>query len=197
MSVASILIVVAGAGAVAAVVSSVLVSPAAVVAATLGAVALRIGYGEVVQTRLETARQSADQARSFLEASAEHHREHRAFAAVMGDRLRERDRALVELDGSVRSANRRADDAQSRLIRESRRADEVQRCLASLLDEVFGTADADADRDGDHRSLRPLAIAGREGGRADLPSVVDLLRWEEKGQSPSPGTAASRPGAVA
>lgn len=193
VSVATALLVLAAACVAAAVLSSVLVSAAALFAVFVGAVAAGIVYGEVLQTRLELACQSAARARSFREESARRHGEHQAFAIAMAGRLRERDRTIVELVASVRSANRRAGDAESRVSRETRRADEAQRRLASLLDEVFGTSDADGD---DLRFL-PLVRSDREVGRPDYPTVVNLLAWEEKAQSLQSGAEDPHSGAVA
>lgn len=127
-----------------AVLLSVVVGPAAVLGLLAGATAVRIMYGEVVQTRREAARRRATQARSFRAALATNHAEHQAYSAMMADRLTDRDRTIAELSDTVRGAGRRADEAEMRVRRESRRANEAQERLAALLDEVFGTADADA-----------------------------------------------------
>ncbi len=150
---------------------SELLAPAAVLAAIVGAAATRIMYAEVVQTRVEAARQRVEHARSFQATMDRHHADHRVYTALMARRLGERDRAIGELGGTLRLLERRVDDAESRVRREARRANEAQERLAAVLDEVLGTGDADLEAD-----LAEDVLAERR----DLPTVVDLLGWDAK-----------------
>lgn len=166
------------------VVTSTLVRVAAVGSVLLGVVAARIIFSEVVQTRREASRDRAKQARDFRETITRSHADHLAYSATMTGRLSQRDQRIGELDATVRLAELRADDAEGRVRREARRANEAQERLAAVLDEVLGTTeyDVDADRAAAARpatSPGPAAVAEV----ADLPTIVDLLGWDEKAKA--------------
>lgn len=162
--VATGLLVAAGLAVIVSVVTGVWVSAAAVAAVVVGAAVARIGHTEVVQTRRDAAAARAGQARAFGADFTRILREQRAFAAAMTARLAQRDRAVIELTGTVRIAERRADAAETRVKREARRAQEVQERLSVLLDEV----------------LAQSPVATVEAEMSDLPTIVDLLAWEER-----------------
>jgi hypothetical protein len=159
------------AGAVALVVPTVLtgrgVSTAAVVSLLAGVVASRIVYAEVVQTRAQASRDRAEQARAFEATITRNLSEHAEFTTLMASRLRERDGTIRELHGTIRLAERRAEDAESRVRRESRRANEAQHRLSVLLDEVAA-----------HQAA--IAETASTEELAELPTIVDLLAWEER-----------------
>ena len=168
------------AGSAALVVSSVLVatavSAAAVISMLAGAAAARMMYAEVVQSRREASRDRAAQARAFGSALDETYAEHAAFTAKLSAQLAAQRHTMNELDAIVRIANRRTDEAHARADGAQARADEAQGRLSALLDEVLGPQIT---------PLRPAQIARPD----DLPAVVDLLAWEERGQasvSPAP-----------
>ncbi len=141
---------------------------AAVLALLAGAAATRIVYTEVVQTRARAARDRAEQARSFEATIGRNLAEHAQFTALMSSRVEERDRTITELHGTIRLADRRADAAETRVVHESRRANEAQRRLSVLLDEVAA-----------HQAALEADSAADEH-LSDLPTIVDLLAWEEK-----------------
>jgi hypothetical protein len=181
-----------------AVVTSTLVAPAAVLALLAGAGATRIMYTEVTQTRWLAARERAEQARSFQAAMDRHHVDQVTYTELMTRRLSARDRAIGELNGTVRLLERRVDEAETRVRREARRANDAQERLAAVLDEVLGTGGLDGDVVDGERGLVSVAggAAGGAGGaggapgaaggvdlmpdRAELPTVVDLLGWDAK-----------------
>jgi len=154
VSVAVALLAVVAVGVAVAVVTATLVAAAAVLSVAAGAVAARIVYSEVLQTRRDSARACAEQARSFAEAMAASHDERMAFTDLMSARVLERDLTVSRLSSALRIAERRADDAEShteeasgRARQEARRAEQTRQQLGSLLDEVFGTAIVDEDFD--------------------------------------------------
>lgn len=170
------------------VVVSTAVSTAAVISMLAGAAAARMTYAEVVQSRRESSRARAAQARAFGAALGETYAEHAAFTATLAAQLDARSREMTERDDMVRIANRRADkaharadgaqaradEAQARVDRESDRADresvradEAQGRLSGLLDEVL------------RPQVTPLRTA-QITKPDDLPAVVDLLAWEER-----------------
>lgn len=154
------------------VVSSVVTGTGAAVAAVVGLVAgvlaCRIVYAEVVQTRAQAARDRAEQARAFEATITRNLAEHADFTALVSRRVEERDRTITELHGTIRLAERRADDAETRVLRESRRANDAQRRLSVLLDEVAA-----------HQAALEAEAAATDQ-LSDLPTIVDLLAWEEK-----------------
>jgi TolA-binding protein len=153
------------------------VSVAAVVALLAGLVASRIVYAEVVQTRAHASRDRVEQARAFEAAITRNLSEHAEFTTLMSGRLRERDGTIRELQGTLRLAERRADDAESRVKREARRANEAQHRLSVLLDEVAAhqaALQAAVHTDGD------TTEAASTEELSELPTIVDLLAWEER-----------------
>ncbi|MGI8702621.1 MAG: hypothetical protein ACR2JU_15725 [Nocardioidaceae bacterium] len=188
VSVAVTLVVLSALGVASALATSHVLGAAAVLCVVCGVVALRIAYAEIVSTRGCAARDKAEQARAFGAAQTATHADHRAYASAMSDRIAERDRAIElrdrairELkstitlaDGRAEEAIRRAETADGRLSVEVARADLAEARLSELLDEV----------------LAPPAslVTGGVDDADQLPTVVDLLAWEER---VSDSTAAS------
>ena len=92
--------------------------------------------------------------------------EHTTFTVTMTSRLAEKDQTIRELDGTVRLAERRADIAEERVQREAKRANEAQARLSDLLDDVLAARE-EMDESG-------------EAALQDLPTIVDLLAWEDR-----------------
>ncbi len=159
------LLALAAAAVVAAVLTSTWVSAAAIFSVLAGATSSRIIHTEVIQTRRAAAIERVQLSRDFGLAMAKSHEEHTSFTSTMTSRLAARDQTIVELNGTIRLAERRADEAELRVKHEAKRANDAQERLAALLDEVL-TAQAEA-----------LAGVGIPEA-ADLPTVVDLLAWE-------------------
>jgi hypothetical protein len=171
VTVAVLLVLLAACGVGAALFSAAWVAASAVAASVAGLVSTRIMYAEVVQTRRTHAHERALQARSFGQAIAFTQQEHVAFTQLMTSRLAEKDRTIRELDGTVRLAEARVDEAELHVQREARRAAEAQARLSELLDEVLA-----------HRSAAEAAAesAGEPTESPDLPTIVDLLAWEDR-----------------
>lgn len=167
MSTAAALLTLAAVVVAVAALTSTLLPGAAGLAVAAGAVAARIVYSELLQTRRDSARICAEQARSFQQAIAGSHREHMAFSELMTGRMLERDLAVSRLSSALRVAERRANDAESRAEeagararQEARRAEQARRQLGRLLDEVFGTAIVDEDVDRGRARLTSVQRAG-------------------------------------
>lgn len=182
LTVACSLLVLTGVLVAAAVVTSTLVSAAAVLAVVVGAVAARIGYAEVISTRQLAAIDRATQSRAFGALLAEKQGEHTAFARAMTRKVQGQQRTITGLEGTVRLAERRADEAETRVQTEARRAREAQERLSSLLDEVLMHQPLSVVPDGSGSS------DGKRGSAfdsADLPTVIDLLAWEDQANGAS------------
>jgi hypothetical protein len=161
-----------GAGAVlAALALSAAAGAAAMLAALTGLVGVRIMHTEVVQNRRYTSRSRADQALAFRHALAGLRSEHARAVSEMTVVLMERDRSIRDLSSRLRVAEDRATTADSRADRESRRADAAQTRLSEVLDAVLAQ----------HVSMtEPDESIDLSDDRRTLPTVVDLLAWEER-----------------
>jgi hypothetical protein len=140
---------------------------AAIAAAVCALGAVRVMYLEVAETRLAHARERARQSRDFQRTLASSQAEQAIFVASMERRMGFKDRAIGELSGTLRLAEARADEAETRARRETRRANEVQVRLADLLDEVLT------------QQTNELSAID-DAHDPDLPTIVDLLAWEER-----------------
>jgi chromosome segregation ATPase len=169
--VATALLLVAAVVVAAAILTSTLVAGAAVLSVLAGALSSRIVWTEVVQTRRDNAIERAEMARDFGVAMTKSLSEHQAYTQNVNARLASKDKTIVELTGTIRLAEKRADEAESRVKREAKRANEAQERLSVLLDEVL-TANADLVEE-------EWASAGIPEA-AELPTIVDLLAWEDR-----------------
>ena len=175
VTVAATVVVLAVCGVAAALLTSTGISVAAGAAALIGIVATRMMYTEIIQTRREHALDRAAQSKSFAEALAFKQSEHTAYVIGMSSRLTERDLTISQLHGTIRLAEARADDAEDRVRRESRRANEAQTRLSALLDEVLAAQAAEVAPD----AVDDIMTID------DLPTIVDLLAWEERQGQPA------------
>ncbi len=185
VTVAVSLVVLSAVGVASALVTSQWLGVAAVLCVVCGAVALRIAYAEIVSTRGCASQDKAEQARAFGAAQSAARTEHRAFSAEMSDRIARRDRvinvqdrAIGELQGTIALADgraeeaiRRAETAEGRVKVEVARADLAEARLSELLDEVLAPPASLA--------TAPLVTTGVDD-TDQLPTVVDLLAWEER-----------------
>jgi hypothetical protein len=174
VSVSALLVAVAAIAVAAAVAFSTAVAASAVFAVVAGAVAARILYSEVLQTRRNASRSRADQALAFSTALARLRAEHAGEVAGWHLNVLERDRSISALVARLRAADERAGTASSRAEREMRRADDAQRRLTEVLDAVLARPDGGRPV-GDEEEDDSLLAERRE-----LPTVVDLLAWEER-----------------
>lgn len=160
----------------AALVASTWVSAAAVFALLAGAISSRIVYAEVTQTRRAAGIDRSTQARDFGAAMTRMYHEHATFTAAMTSRLESHDKTIVELASTIRLAFKRAHDAQARVQIEAERADNVQARLSALLDDVLTS-----------RSDALVGVGVPEA--AGLPTIADLLSWDNRADRDDPVTA--------
>jgi hypothetical protein len=175
ITVAVLLLVVAGLVVLAALLITELVvlAVAAVVALLAGVGAVRLVLDEVVRSRRDAAEDRASQARAYQKMDARRADEHATFATMMTTKLDDATASVGELRGTLRLAERRAELAEQRARHESRRRGELQDRLDAIA--------VDPGRPTDDESG-----AAEGGGDAapywdpDLPTVVDLLGWEDR-----------------
>jgi hypothetical protein len=150
--------------------SPVWLSFSSVFALVCGALASRIVYSELLQSRQEAAADRAAQAQAYKVMFTERAAEHAEFTSTMTERLAARDRSIQELEGTIVLAEARAIEAETRVKRESRRANDAQELVAELQEQLEIRKAEQADE-----------LASWEGWDAE--TVVNLLAWEEKVQA--------------
>ncbi|HEX5770887.1 MAG TPA: hypothetical protein VFY11_07980 [Nocardioidaceae bacterium] len=150
--------------------SPVWLSFSSVFALVCGALASRIIYSELLQSRQEAAADRAAQAQAYKVMFTERAAEHAEFTSTMTERLAARDKSIQELEGTIVLAEARAIEAETRVKRESRRANDAQELVAQLQEQLEIRKAEQADE-----------LASWEGWDAE--TVVNLLAWEEKVQA--------------
>ena len=178
ITVAVLLLVVAGLVVLAALFLAELVAlaGAAVFAFVAGVCAVRLVLTELVRSRRDAAEDRAAQARAYQKLDARRVDEHATFADQITTQLDEATSAVSELRGTLRLAERRSELAEQRARHESRRRSELQHRVDTL------TSAAEADTDAEQSPPEPSD--GTEDAKPqwdpDVPTVVDLLSWEDR-----------------
>lgn len=176
VTVGAALVAVAAGVVLAAVTTSTAVGAAALLAVVAGAAAARVMYAEVVQTRRDTSRSRADQALAFSTALSGLRAQHAEQVAGLTLSVSERDRSIGDLRARIRAAEKQAETQQLRAEQQARRAVEAQTRLASVLDAVLAGPGHEVDLDQPHHSWSDDTVLERR----ELPTVVDMLAWEER-----------------
>lgn len=177
LTVATGLVCLAAGAVLAAVALTTAVAAAATLAAVTGVAAVRILHTEVVQNRRDTARSRADQALAFGHALTGLRAQHSQAVGEMAVGLVQRDRTIRDLNGRLRAAEERTASADTRADREARRADEAQTRLSEVLDAVLAQHVSVSD---------PDEGTDLNDDRRPLPTVVDMLEWEERSTASRP-----------
>ncbi len=153
--------------------SPALLSASSVLALVCGWASARIIWTEVLQTRSQTAAERVNQAQAYRTMFSERAAEHAEFTTSMTERLSVSRRTIRELEATVVLAEKRAIEAELRVQRESRRANDAQEKVAELEEALHIRLAEEADE-----------LATWEGFDRDADTIVDLLAWDEKKQSP-------------
>ena len=141
-------------------------SVSSVLALLCGALASRIVYSELVQSRRDAAADRAAQAQAYKSMFTERAAEHASFTTAMTDRVAGMNREINTLEATIVLAEKRAIEAETRVQREARRANEAQEKLTELQQALEIKLAEQSDE-----------LATWDG---DLDTVVDLLAWEDK-----------------
>ena len=110
--------------------SWLVVTVAAAIAVALGAAATRITHTELVESRVEAARDRATQAAAYNELTDQRTAEHASYVADVRSRLSEKEQALDELELALSHSQRRAATSTRKRNAEGRRAAGLQARLA-------------------------------------------------------------------
>ena len=119
--------------------SWLIASVAAVVAVVLGATATKITHSELMATRVEAARDRAQQAQAYRAITEARVAEQAKHDAYMTDEIARRHETIADLEAALTAAHQRAADAVRARAEEARRADRAERdgqALAVRLEEV-------------------------------------------------------------
>ena len=106
--------------------SWLLVTIAAGLGVLLGATATRITHTELVESRVEAARDRAAQATAYNELTEVRTSEHQAYVADVQNRIADREQALDELELALSLSQRRAATSTRKRHAEGRRAAGLQ-----------------------------------------------------------------------
>lgn len=106
--------------------SWLLVTIAAGLGVLLGAAATRITHSELVESRVEAARDRATQAAAYNVLADERSAEHATYVADVQDRIAEKEHALGELEYALSLSQRRAATSTRKRNAEGRRAADLQ-----------------------------------------------------------------------
>ena len=106
--------------------SWLLVTVAAGLGVALGAAATRITHPELVESRVEAARDRAVQAQEYNELTQERTAEHAAYVADVQTKISEKEQALDELELALSLSQRRAATSTRKRNAEGRRAAGLQ-----------------------------------------------------------------------
>jgi hypothetical protein len=148
--------------------SAAIISIAAVLAVVLGAAATKITHTELIESRVDAARDRATQARAYARMADEQARENAEFAATMTERIAERQKVIHEMEGELALAHVRIAETKAKLGAEARRADRAE---ARLVDEGSRLEDAE------QRAAEAIVLAAElEQEVIDL--KAELLAWE-------------------
>jgi hypothetical protein len=152
----------------------VVLAIAAVAALSAGVVAVRLVLGELIRSRRDAAEERASQARAYQRLDSVRVDEHAEFSAMMTSRMDEAKDTVGELRGTLRLAERRAELAEQRARHESRRRGELQ----NRIDELRSEGTPSTDGEGDATSTETAGATPYWD--PDVPTVVDLLSWEDR-----------------
>ncbi|KHL19305.1 hypothetical protein CLV56_2349 [Mumia flava] len=135
--------------------STAILIASSITAVVVGVVAARIVANEVMATRRAWYQDRAVQAQAYRDMTVDRTRENMEFVAAVNDTLAETTKRIVELNGTLRLAEARAEES------DAKRAD---------LEREVERARSDAEVP----DLSSMVLW--EG--AEMPTIVDLLGWE-------------------
>ncbi len=143
--------------------SAILLSIAAATAVALGAAATKITHSELIQTRIEWARDRAQQAQAYDRITEQRNAENAELRDTLTERIAERQKLIHELEGELAMAHKNLAATKARLGTEARRADQAE---ARMVAEGARLEDAE------QRAAEAIVLA------AELEQEVNDLRAE-------------------
>lgn len=159
--------------------SAVLISIAAITAVLLGAAATKITHTELIDARVEAARDRARQAQHYARLTEDRNAENAEFRQTMIERIADRQKLIHELEGELALAHKNAAAATAKLGAEARRADQAETRLV---------AEGSRLEDAEQRAAEAIVLAAElEQEVTDL--RAELVAWETTASSAARVTA--------
>lgn len=125
--------------------SQLLITMAAAFSVVLGAASARVTYAELMESRLEAARDRAAQAQAYREATVLRIEEQARYVTAMTIKLGHQEAAIKELEGELAIAHERVAESVRRLSQETRRAQQAQEDSVILVDRIAAAEQRAAD----------------------------------------------------
>jgi chromosome segregation ATPase len=143
-------------------------------AVLLGATATKITHSELMQSRVDAARDRAEQAQAYRVLTDQRTAETEAFTATMTERIADRQKLIHELEGQLSVMHRRVAETTLKLGTEARRADQAE---SRLVEEGAKLEDAE------QRAAEAIVLAAElEQEIVDL--KAELTAWETSASMP-------------
>jgi chromosome segregation ATPase len=164
--------------------SALWLGAAAVVAWAAGVAASRIISNELAASRREHGRERAEQVRAYNEMADQRAAEQEQFTSTMKQKLEDHASTINRLKATLRLAEKRAEFAEQT-------ADRNKVAVAKAHKEVAELRARIAELETGIKLLRDQAAQAAESeeslydlealeGLGEVPTVVDLLRWDER-----------------
>ena len=161
--------------------SAVWLGSGAVVAWAAGVGASRIISNELAASRREHARDRAEQAQAYNDLAEQRAEEQATYTATMTQKIEDHAATIARLNATLRLAEKRAEFAEQTADRNKVAVAKAHKEMAELRARI---AELEAELEQERAQARESAESVYDleslEGLGDPPTVVDLLRWEDK-----------------
>ena len=157
--------------------SAVFLGVGAVIAWAAGVAASRIISNELAASRREHARDRAEQAQAYNDLAEQRAEEHAGYTATMRQKIEDHTATITRLKATLRLAEKRAEFAEQTAERNKVAVAKAHKEIAELKARI---AELEAELEKERESEESLYDLESLEGLGDPPTVVDLLRWEDK-----------------
>jgi hypothetical protein len=161
--------------------SAVWLGGGAVVAWAAGVAASRIISNELAASRREHARDRAEQAQAYNDLAEQRAEENATYTATMKQKIEDHAATISRLKATLRLAEKRAEFAEQSAERNKVAVAKAHKEIAELRSRI---AELEAELDKERTQARESAESVYDleslEGLGDPPTVVDLLRWEDR-----------------
>jgi hypothetical protein len=161
--------------------SAVWLGSGAVVAWAAGVAASRIISNELAVSRREHARDRAEQAQAYNDLAEKRAEEQATYTATMTQKIEDHAATIGRLKASLRLAEKRAEFAEQTAERNKVAVARAHKEIAELkarIAELEG--ELEKEREQARESAESVYDLESLEGLGDPPSVVELMRWEDK-----------------
>jgi len=161
--------------------SAVWLGGGAVVAWAAGVAASRIISNELAASRREHARDRAEQAQAYNDLAEQRAQEQATYRATMTQKIEDHTATITRLKATLRLAEKRAEFAEQTAERNKVAVAKAHKEIAELKSRIAELeSELEKERAQARESEESLYDLESLEGLGDPPTVVDLLRWEDK-----------------